>query len=109
MKTPVLLLNTSTGQHLIDTGTIIRIEALSNYCKLYFANGKTLVTAKLLKWFEEKLSPQSFVRMHRSHLINNHFLQPNQCIDKGFVLLNGECIQVSRRKRKMILHQLQVA
>jgi two-component system LytT family response regulator len=109
METTLLILNTSTGQLLIDTSTIVRIEASSNYCKLFFTNGKKLVTAKLLKWFEKKLPPDSFIRMHRSHLVNNHFLKPNQSLHTGCELLNGDYVQLSRRRRKIILHQLQAA
>jgi two-component system LytT family response regulator len=109
MQTSFLVLNTSSGQHFIDPETIIRIEASSNYCRIFFADGKTLLTAKLLKWFEEKLPHHSFMRMHRSHLINNRFLVPNQIISNGFVLLNGEFIRISRRRKKTVLNQLQAA
>jgi two-component system, LytTR family, response regulator len=109
METSVLVLKTSTGPLFIDTRTIIRIEASSNYCRIYFDNGKTVVIAKLLKWFEEKLPHESFVRMHRSHLVNHFFLQPNQLIGKGIVLINGDYIRLSRRRRKNILNQLQAA
>jgi DNA-binding LytR/AlgR family response regulator len=104
-----LLLNTSAGQLWIDTRTIVRIEASSNYCKLFFADGRMVVAAKVLKWFEEKLASEAFLRLHRSHLVNNHFLLCNQLVGKSFVLVNGEYIQVSRRRKKSILNQLQAA
>ena len=109
METNTLLLTTSSGQFLIDTSTIVRVEAMSNYCKLYFNGGKTLVTAKLLKWFEEKLPACSFVRMHRSHLVNNHYVQANQVVGGGLILCNGDFIRLSRRRRKNILNRLQAA
>jgi DNA-binding LytR/AlgR family response regulator len=101
MSPHILLLNTSTGQVFVDTGMLVRIKASSNYSKLYFSNGKTLVTAKVLKWFEEKLP--SFTRMHRSHLVNNDFLQ---IIREDAVLLNGDFVKVSRRKRKKVVEQM---
>jgi two-component system, LytTR family, response regulator len=108
-----ILLNTSAGQLLIDTATIVRIEAQSNYCKLWFSTAaggsKTLVTAKLLRWFEEQLHGGHFIRLHRSHLINRQFLQPNQCMEKGCLLQNGDCIQVSRRRKKEIVKALLAA
>ena len=109
MKDSVLILNTSCGKILIDINTITRVEASSNYCRLFFRNGETLVTAKVLKWFEQKLPKHGFVRMNRSHLVNNQFLKPNQVITTGLVLQNGEFIQLSRRRRKEILNQLLVA
>jgi DNA-binding LytR/AlgR family response regulator len=48
-KVCILLLPTCTGIELIDINAVIRIEAISNYSKLYFINGKTLVVAKVLR------------------------------------------------------------
>lgn len=106
MENSLLTLNTSRGNFLIDIKTIERIEASSNYSKLYFSNGKTLLTAKVLKWFEEKLQHHSFTRLNRSHLVNNQHLQFNQTIDNAFELKNGKTIRVSRRRRKSVLLKL---
>jgi DNA-binding LytR/AlgR family response regulator len=103
MEKSLIMLNTSAGSFLVDTNTIVHIEASSNYSKLYFNNGKMLVTAKLLKWFEERLPCECFTRLHRSHLVNNRFLQPDQCSSKAFELQNGKVIEISRRRRKSVL------
>jgi DNA-binding LytR/AlgR family response regulator len=66
-------------------------------------NIKTLVTAKVLKWFEERLPPECFTRLHRSHLVNNRFLQTHQCNGKAFELQNGKVIEISRRRRKEVM------
>lgn len=97
------MLNTSTGSFLIDINTIVRIEASSNYSKIYFSNGKMLLTAKVLKWFEEKLPWENFTRLHRSHLVNNGFLHFHQSTGNAFELQNGKVIQVSRRRKKLVL------
>ena len=107
MENSLLMLNTSTGSFLIDINTIVRIEASSNYSKIYFSHamgGRTmLLTAKVLKWFEERLPQQSFTRLHRSHLVNNRFLQTHQSSENAFELKNGKIIQVSRRRKKEVL------
>ncbi|MFM9908350.1 MAG: LytTR family transcriptional regulator DNA-binding domain-containing protein [Chitinophagaceae bacterium] len=102
MENPSLQLNTSTGNYLIDTHTIVRVEASSNYSKLYFSNGKVLVTAKLLKWFEERLPNKLFTRLHRSHLVNTLFLQPHQSNNASVRLEDGNFIQISKRRRKSV-------
>ena len=63
----ILALPTNRGVEFIDTSTIIRIEAKSNYSKLHFVNGKSLLVAKVLGWFEGKLPADQFVRIHRTH------------------------------------------
>jgi len=110
MEKSFLILNTSTGNFLIDIDTIVRIEASSNYSKIYLSvamgNITMLVTAKVLKWFEEKLPPECFTRLHRSHLVNNRFLQTHQRNAKAFKLQNGKIIGISRRRRKEVMMKL---
>jgi len=92
------------GYEIVDTGSIIRIEAISNYSRLYFANGKTMVVSKVLRWFEEQLVLQPFIRTHRTHLINRNFICYYINGNRGKVqLLNGEWIDVSKRKKSHFL------
>ena len=69
------LLPTDKGKELIVLDKIIRIEAISNYSKIFFNNGKTIVVAKVLHWFEDKLGTTDFIRIHRSHLINSMHIE----------------------------------
>jgi two-component system, LytTR family, response regulator len=112
----ILILPNSTGTAVIDISNIVRIEAISNYSKLFFANAcpasggsKTLVVAKVLKWFDELLSDKGFIRIHRSHLINlsciNSYNNNNQ---HKIILQNQEQINISRRKRSSIIKRLAV-
>ena len=101
---PPLLLRTSKGIEVIAVGTIVRIEGSSNYSKLFFLNGKTLVVAKLLKWFEEKLAASQFFRIHKTHFINTDFIA--QYVDGmgGKVCLqNGVWLNVSKRKKSVFI------
>ncbi|WP_315820725.1 LytTR family DNA-binding domain-containing protein [Paraflavitalea speifideaquila] len=59
---------------VVDTASIIRIQAISNYSKLFFTTGRTLVVAKVLKRFEEELAVNDFIRPHRTHLVNKQFI-----------------------------------
>ena len=103
----ILLLSTSNTVYVIDTTTIIRIQSISNYSKLFFSNGKTLVVAKVLKWFEESLSINQFIRLHRTHLVNKKFIHQYIKGEGGKVkLVNGDWIDVSRRKKTFLLQCL---
>jgi two-component system LytT family response regulator len=84
---------------MVTAPGIIRIQAFSNYSRIYFADGSNMVVAKLLRWFQYSLPDQMFVRVHKSHLINKHFIKDIAGISKKTILLhNGECIEMSRRK-----------
>lgn len=79
---------------------IVRIEASSNYSCVYFSDGKKLLVAKILYWFEERLPTDKFARVHRSHLINTGYIselsEDKRC---SLLLYNGERIELSRRKK----------
>ena len=82
---------------------IIRVQALSNYSRIYFTNGKIVTVAKVLHWFEDELPEDMFARVHKSHLVNKLFVSAiNGERNKSLILLNGESIAVSRRKRMLL-------
>ena len=99
-KENMLLLATCRGVAIIDINSILRVEAISNYSKLFFADGKSLVVAKLLSWFEKRLAGVHFVRLHRGHLVNMRYIKACDNFSTGeVVLVNNERLAVSRRKR----------
>lgn len=55
--------------HKVFLKDIIYIEALKDYVKI-ICNKKTLITKHSISTFEEKLPPESFIRIHRSYIIN---------------------------------------
>jgi two-component system LytT family response regulator len=102
----ILLLPTCKGIEVIDIRSIVRIEAISNYSKLFFTNGKTLVVAKVLHWFERHLSTEweGFLRIHRSHLVNTTFISEYiKGTGAKVKLHNGEIIDISKRKKNYFL------
>ena len=105
-----LFLNTRMGIEIIDVQTIVRVEALSSYSKLFFSSGKVLVVSKVLSRIETEIASQQFIRIHRKHLINCQFIHQYRKRDKAQVeLLNGEFIDVSKRKRTNLMKYLYAA
>ncbi len=96
-----LLIPTNKGTKILMPENIIRIEANSNYCKIYLDNGYPITVAKVLHWFEEKLPNTMFYRIHRTHIINRMFISEIS-MDHKLILVNGENFQVSRRKKNTI-------
>ncbi|MEI9809553.1 MAG: hypothetical protein WDO16_17730 [Bacteroidota bacterium] len=56
-----LFIPTSKGLKVVMAENIIRIQASSNYCKVFFDNECPLTVAKVLKWFEGKLPDDCFL------------------------------------------------
>lgn len=100
----MLILPTCKGPETISFNSIIRIEAASSYSKLYFNCGRTLVVAKVLRWFEQQLPPEQFMRIHRAHIVNAQFIQQYSKGKSTVVQLQtGELITVAKRKRTWFL------
>lgn len=87
------------GFHIVDTISIIYIEADSNYSIFHLKEGGKLVISKPLKEFEDILDASDFVRIHKSALINLQHV--NGYSNKhGFevILKNNVVLPVSRRR-----------
>lgn len=92
------------GVRMILPDQIIRVEALSNYSKIFFSTGSHMTVAKVLQWFHLRLPEQMFTRVHRSHLVNKMFIDSIQGRKLNTIVLrNGETIVMSRRKKKTLL------
>ena len=95
-----LFIPTNRGIKVVMAKNIIRIEANSNYCRIYFDNEHPLTVAKVLHWFEVKLSGESFYRIHHKHIVNSLFISEIS-INSKLILINGEQLQISRRKKNI--------
>lgn len=100
-------LPTHNGYELVKLNTIIYCQSESNYCKIICTDGKELLMAKTLKFVEELLDSDLFIRIHKSYLVNLN------CIvkyDKGDELLvtlnNGLKLPVSIRKKEQFLNAI---
>lgn len=95
---------TNEGVDFYEISQILRIESSSNYSKIYFRDGKSILVTKLLKDFEEILTPYRFYRIHNSHLINLSYIKKYLRGDGGQVIMqNDEIIDVARRKKEEFL------
>lgn len=95
---------TSEGLEFLPIKNILHIESSSNYSKIFFTEGKTLLVTRLLKDFEDMLQPYNFYRVHNSHLINLNYIKKYIRGEGGQVVMqNGDVIDVARRKKEEFL------
>ena len=100
-------LHTNKSKEFFLPGQIIRLEAKSNYTKIYFTNRFSMVTAKVLKEFEPLLMPFGFVRIHRSHLVNKEYIL--QVCSNGTIVMNDRSTAgISKRRKAAALKALQI-
>lgn len=93
-----LAIPTLEKTYFISPKNLIRCESESNYTWFYLEGGEKILASKTLKSFESILLDQSFVRVHRSHLVNKNFITG---VDKADVLIlkDGSQIPLARNKK----------
>lgn len=98
-----LAINTGSTIEFIDPNELIRCKASGKYTDCILTD-RSILSSKNLKEFELLLSDNNFIRVHDSHLVNlNHVIKFSKQ-DGGFVLMsNGDEVQVSQRKKKVLL------
>jgi len=89
------------GLQFIETGSIIYLEANSNYTCFHLTDGTKLTVAKTLKDFEDLLPASIFMRIHHSYIINKNLVNKYIKGEGGQVLMNNDTVlDVSRRKKE---------
>ena len=89
------------AEFLVAARDIERIEAAENYVNLH-VRGHVYPLRSTMTAIQERLDPQRFVRVHRSHIINLDMLDRIEPLDTGdakLVLTDGVQVPCSRRYR----------
>jgi two-component system, LytTR family, response regulator len=84
--------------HVISTSDISYMEAQDDYVMIYTDDGRYL-KQQTMKYFEQHLDPQQFVRVHRSYIANITCIERIEPYEKSnFVLIlrDGNKVPVSR-------------
>ncbi len=109
LKKPFSRLCISTKESLlfIDFEDLVRCESDINYTWFILASGEKVLSSKTLKEYDEILSEQNFVRVHKSHLVNLKYIKSLSKADGGSVVLkDNSSIPVSKSHKMLLLHVL---
>jgi len=89
------------GKHLLEVKNIIRCEGVGNYTLIHCLESNPLSFSKTLLIVEEELQKyNSFVRIHRAHLINVEYIACVSRKDGGTIRLkSGEEFAIARARR----------
>lgn len=94
--------------NVIPVTKISYFEAQDDYVMLYTAEGKHLKQATM-KYFEDHLNPDDFVRVHRSYIVRIDQVAQLQPYEKGSyvaILKSGDKLKVSKSGLKNLKERL---
>jgi len=86
----------------VSQSEILFFEAYDNYCNLYTAKKKHLLS-QTLKRVEEKIPSSQFLKVHRSYIIN--FSKINS-IHEGYIFIDNHKIPYSKSHKDQLMQKL---
>lgn len=99
-----IILTTAEKIHVIKVDDILRCASDNYYTNFFFTDGTKLLVSKTLKESESLLKEHSFIRPHKSHLINTRYIKGYMKHEGGYIVMSdGSKVPVSRRKKEMII------
>lgn len=98
-----LVLPTMEGFDVIPLKEVVRLRGNGNFTNVYTAEGKEFMVCRFLKHFETVL-PGHFLRIHRSHIVNTHFIKSYHKGAGGYLTLtDGMELEVSGSYKDSLL------
>ncbi len=99
-----VMLPTLEGFEVVDVTSILYCEAVDNFTRFYFGNGKDLLICRTLKYYEDVLRDHQFLRIHRSYLINPDYVIRYSKGKGGYVTMkNNKELEVSPAKKAEVM------
>lgn len=94
------------GFYFFMIDDILRLEADRSYTHIHLVNKRPFIASKTLKHFEDMLEEFSFIRTHKSHLVNPRHITRLSSDNEFVMLTDGTKVEVSRRKKDEVQKQL---
>jgi two-component system, LytTR family, response regulator len=101
-----LILPTIEGFDVVKIDQIIRLKGNGNFTDVFFADGSRKMVCRFLKYFADIL-PAPFIRVHKTHIVNIHFVKSYHKGTGGFVTLtDGNEVEISPGYKDVFLEQM---
>lgn len=99
-----LAIATQNGFELVDTDSIIWVQASNTYTVFHIEGGGSIVSSTHLKKYETHLeSSTNFLRIHHSYIINlTHVKRVIKTKNTTVVMSSGKELEVSVRKKELL-------
>ncbi len=88
------------GRQAFPVANLVYLQATTNYTWIHWANGKRVLMARTLKYYEPQLPDALFIRLHRNCIVNRRFIDRIEVKAEGcsIYLTTGDKFAISRRR-----------
>lgn len=88
----------------IDTTSILYIEGLKDYVKIFLSNtSKPIITRLSMKLLEERLMPFGFLRTHRSYIVSVNSISS---VQRSLISIGDKVLPVGENYRDVLMHTI---
>jgi len=95
------------GYEFAHVNAILYCNADGAYTRVVFSDKHTLLISRTLGDIEEMLTPEIFIRIHHSTIVNINAVTHYIRTDGGYVVMNtGEKLMVSKARKEMLMEKL---
>jgi DNA-binding LytR/AlgR family response regulator len=103
-----LIVRASGRVDVVDLYSIVRISGADDYCEILLANGGRLLSDRRLAAMEEALPAKTFLRVHRSYVVNLRHVEAVELRGARPTLRHkgGAVTPVSRRRLSVLKSRL---
>lgn len=100
--TTSIVLSSRESRRLIMKMELMYVESKGQKCFFYVSSGNHSQVSGYLNKFEDKLTPDIFIRCHQSFYVNKFHIEQFDLSQEKIILRNGVKIPVGRKFRKDI-------
>jgi len=105
----IIALPDHSGLVVRPTDSIIHVKGEGNYTQVTFDRGGDILMSRTIGDYEDALPENTFLRVHRSHIINiRHVRRIIRGKMMRVILSNGDEIEVSDAKRDILLGMINI-
>ena len=102
-----LCIPTFKGFAVLKLEDIIICEAEKNYTIIHVKDKKPIIVSRTLMEYEKILNGTTFLRVHRTFLINLQHVTEYHRGDGGIIIMsNGTEVEISRRKKELFMSKM---
>jgi two-component system LytT family response regulator len=107
VTTQKLLIPFYDRKRTVSADEIVRLEGCGNYTNFFLKDGTKMLVSRTLKEYETLLTDASFVRVHKSCIVNLSFVRKFFIKKEGELeLIDGQQVKISRRRAQMFMDRI---
>ena len=102
-----IVLPTFTGYRFEKINSIMYCEADRNYSKIFTFYGEQILISKSISYLEEILPSDTFIRIHKSYVVNLNFVKSYNHSDGYHIVLDdGRTLDIASRRHIDVIKKL---